>query len=122
MAIPASAKRFSDQMDPGDRYEFIADYSGLLQQGEQIAVGEWTLIMSAEGAAVGLSIIDSGPRAPALGINNTRLIFWMEIDPDFQGDAVFDSGIDVAITVRFETTNVPARRYERTIVVRVINQ
>lgn len=124
MAIPPSAVRFAAEMDPGDQVDFVMDFAPLLDTagGEQIASGDWQISMSAEGAALGLTIGASGGYQPALQVNNTRILSWLSVDPASQDDADFNSGADVAMTARFSTTNVPPRRFERTFVVRVINK
>jgi len=123
VAIPPSASVFAARMDPGDRIEFAVSFDAVLQtaQNEQIAAG-WTLAMSAEGAALGVQIETIGGRAPYLDTNNSRVVFWLSVLGASQADISFNAGVDVAIIVRFETTNVPARRYERTVVVRIVNQ
>lgn len=124
MAIPPSAVRFQAQIDPGDRVEFVAKFDEILQvtAGEQIADGTWTLTMSAEGAAVGVQIGSVGAYAPALQVSNQQIRFWLSVADANQSDAIFNTGVEVAITIRFETTNSPPRRYERSFVVRVVNQ
>ncbi len=124
MAIPPSAVRFQAQMDPGDRIEFVAIFNEILQvsAGEQIAEGTWTLTMSPEGAALGVTIGSAGAYAAGLQVSNQQIRFWLWVLDANQSDAIFNSGVDVAITIRFETTNIPPRRYERSFVVRVINQ
>lgn len=124
MAIPPTASRFSAQMDPGDRLEFVAIFAEILQitAGEQIAEGTWTLTMSPEGAALGVTIGSSGAYAAALQVSNQQIRFWLSVLDANQSDAIFNTGVDVAITIRFETTNSPPRRYERSFVVRVVNQ
>lgn len=123
MAIPASATYADVQMDPGDRVEWPINFAALLQTdaGEQIHATNWGLIMSPEGAAIGVTIESGGAYAPTLLVNNQQIQIWLSVNPANQADTIFNTGIDAAITAWFETTNVPPRRYERTIVVQVIN-
>lgn len=124
MAIPASAKRIPSSMDPGDWRRFRVGASSLLDTAadEQIDPATLELEMSAEGALLGVEITDAGGREPTVIEEGTAFSFWLSVVPASQGNAAFNAGVDVAITVRFRTTAVLFSRFERTIVVRAVNR
>ena len=124
MAIPSTAIRFTGTMDPGDWRPFELDLSALLDTAndEQIDPANYTLSMSAEGALLGVQMDASGDRAPALIDEGTAIRFYLSVASLSQANVAFDNGVDVAITVNFQTTAAIFNRFERTCVVRVVNR
>lgn len=123
MPAPSDAKRFAYKMDPSDVVDFMYDASpameNTVEKTEQIS-STWSLTMSAEGAAIGAAIRFAGAYAASLVENDTAIKFWLEVAPAMQGDNIFlGSGVDVPITVRWVSTNVPPRTFERTLVITI---
>ena len=119
MPIPFDAKRFSYQMDPGDVVDFIFDATPAMEDTEAIS-SAWSITMSPEGAAVGLSIRTDGDYAPARIEAGKKLRFWLNVAAPQQQNSIFlGSGIDIAMTLRWTTNNVPPRTFERAAVVTV---
>lgn len=120
MAIPSTAKKFDVMMDPAELLEYQTDLAGnLLEVGETIA--SYTLTMGAEGTALGASIRNDGDYVPQTP-GSTSIKFWLEVSPAFRENSAFDAGVDVPIVATVTTSNVPPRRRQRTVVVRVQQQ
>jgi hypothetical protein len=82
----------------------------VLASGETI--NSFTVAMSAEGTAVGLSI-DNTTNPPAKIDNNTNIQIWFQVDPGEQSNVAFDGdGTRFAVTVSI-TTSV-GRKYQKT--------
>lgn len=121
MAIPALAKKFDVFMDPGELLEYQADLAGnILEAGEQIS-GAPTLTMGAEGTVLGLGIKTGGGYDAAV-VGGTSVKFWLEVTLAERENAAWFDGVDVGIKITVNTNSVPARRRERTVVVRVQQQ
>lgn len=133
MVLPPNAKVWTQEMDPADVIDYQATLSGvdgLLETGEQI--GTFTLTMSPEGAALGVTIsaggVGEGGAAPALfdplgGSSNTAVKLWLYVDEEFQADPAFEgSGSSIGITLTVHTNSSPARTRQRTLVVKVAQQ
>jgi hypothetical protein len=121
--IPASAKVFTRQMDPYERLDWIAELSGtdgLLETGETIA--SFTLTMGAEGAALGVSVLTAAPYTAATTDAAKSVRFWLEVDEAFRENAAFNDAVSIPITLSLLTSNVPARRRQRTMVVEFIQK
>jgi hypothetical protein len=127
MAYPDSAVIFNDPFDPNEVLEYVAAGSGtLLEDGETIdpAFGRWSLALLAESVAAGLEIIEGDPdySDPELINGNTEIRFWVRMDPDALDDPVFLAGVLLPMEMTFWTTSSPARRRQRTLVLRVVEQ
>lgn len=124
MVTPASAKEFPEALDPYELLEFeptITGATGLLEDGESIS--SFTLTAGAEAAALGISISTEAGYV-ASTIDAARGVrFWMEVAGGFQQNAAFDGeGVAVPIVLSLTTNNSPARRRQRTMIVRVKQQ
>lgn len=128
MALPPNAKVWTQEMDPADVVDYqaaLAGTDGLLEESEQIA--SFTLTMSAEGAALGVTIseggVGEGGAAPSRIDSNTGVLMWLYVDDAFQDDTAFDgTGISVGITLTVVTNSLPARTRQRTLVLKVAQQ
>lgn len=127
MTIPLNATQFRQQMDPADIVDYVADAydtsdpakTPLLEAGESIV--SYTLSMSAEGAALGVTIESVAPRAPALINSNKGIKFWLSVTAGFQTNAAFDgAGTLIPVLVTIDTDM--SRRRQRTVVVQVAQQ
>ena len=118
MPIPTLARLFAVPMDPVDRIEYQADLDSILELGESIA--SYTLEMGVEGVALGVTL-GSGAYASSV-IGGRAVKMWLEVDTLYQEDAAFMTGVLVPIEVTVITDNVPARRWQRTVVVRIEQQ
>lgn len=130
MPLPPTAEVVAAPMDPAD----IADFEiKITQEGDVLPTGEWpfleageeiesyTLMTTAEAVAAGLSIKVDGDYGTTLVGHN--LTFWLEVDPGFQGHAMFNgAGQTFGIELLALTTSSPQRRKQRTIGVKVANQ
>lgn len=120
MAIPPTAKVFDDNLDPHEELDWKVYLSTVMEDGEAVAVGTWTLEVLAEGTALGLTIMTGSGRDPELLVTGQELLFWLTIDALFQDNAAFDAGgIDLPMRVTFQTDAVPARKRQRTFLVHV---
>ncbi len=124
MAIPSSAVRWAESMDPGDIRAFMISFTALLDLagGEQIDPANWNLTMSPEGVALGVQIGSTGDRVPTLEEGGSAMRLWLSVESGRQSSTVFNSGVDVAIVVQFRTTSTPFSQIERTFVLRIVNK
>jgi hypothetical protein len=122
MTFPFSAATVPAALDPHEILDFTFDAKPLLEAGEAIAAGTWTIEVLPEGVAMGLVIMTGGGRDPALAEANTQIDFWLEIHNDFKTDPEFEAGIDLPFEVTVPTNASPNRVRQRTCVVRVVQQ
>lgn len=123
MSIPASAEVFADKLDPHEELDWRLNCYSILEDGEAIATGTWTLEILSEGTALGLEIMTGGGRDPALLTDARALVFWLTVDPLFQDDASFDDGgLNLPMRITFESDALPARKRQRTFLVPVAQQ
>lgn len=144
MALPPNAKLFPRQMDPADVVDYIANGNpdpgdldvnevALLEEGEVIS--SYTLTMSPEGAALGVTIsqggVGEGGDDPSLiaivggaeTTGATAVKFWLYVDDAFLDNAAFDgTGTYVGIILTVNTNSVPSRRRQKTLIVQVAQQ
>lgn len=119
MALPPSATKIARAFDPADKADFQIGLSGLLTGGEEMVAH--TLIMSAEGAALGVSILNSGGYQPVVGADDIQ--FWIEVDEANRADPAFEgAGTPISMELTIETNSVPSRRFQRTIYFTVAQQ
>ncbi len=119
MTIPASAVRWTQTMDPSDLVDYQIDLSGtpsLLESGELI--DDYTLTVLSEGVAVGFQIEEDPPYAPTLTTGN-KITFWASVDIASRNNAAYTTGLDIPIELEITTTSTPARRKQRTFVIKV---
>ena len=133
MAIPPTAARFANPMDPEEVLDFVVPLEPVLETGEMIDpdAGRWSLVLLAEAVALGLEIIEGDPDWPDPALitgstsfpNNTAIRFWARVDPDFQDNAAFQgSGTSLPMEVTAWTTSDPPRRRQRTFLLTVVEQ
>lgn len=125
MPNPPNAKAFAQPMDPSD----IRDYEVVLSQGTDVTsfldpaegVASFTVALSAEAVAAGLTIKTEGGYATS--ITDTTIRFWLEVDAGSQGSTAFDgNGLALGIVITVTTNSTPARKKQRTVIVNVANQ
>lgn len=127
MAIPDAAAQVEDNLDPHEELDFKVDLSGLLEAGEAIASGTWTLTVLAESAALGLTIMTGSGRDPALADGesgaNCAVVLWLEIADAYKTNAAFDDpGTELAFEILAPTNVSPARTRNRTCKVLCVQQ
>ncbi len=127
VAIPPNAVVIEQQMDPADRVDFIADCYDtsdpenlpLLEADETIT--SYTVTMSPEGVALGVSIDTVAPRQSALINSSTAVKFWLQVSGAYQGNAAWDGdGTPIPVVVQISTSQNRVR--ERTMVIQVAQQ
>lgn len=129
MAIPPNAKKIPQPMDPSDVLPWAVD----LTQGEPTgssapfllpgeSVASFTLAVTAEAIAAGLSILADATYPPPT-IDGLELTFWPTIAPEARGLSIFDGGgRDLALELTATTNSMPPKTKQRTIVITVAQQ
>lgn len=118
MAIPAAATQWAQSIDPTDRTDFIVQFGSLLEAGEKI--DEATVTVMPEGVALGLTILEDVDHGPFI-TEDTNIELTLEVDEDYRDNAAFDgSGSLLPILFTITTDATPFRRYQRTMVVKVV--
>jgi hypothetical protein len=117
MAIPTEASMWAQPMDPADRVDFIVQFGDLLTGGEVIETATVTVLP--EAAALGLTIITDAAHGPSI-LNDTNIEIWFEIDDALQSDPAFNPGASLPVQITVDTDATPPRRFQRTMVVRVV--
>lgn len=109
------AAAWTEPMDPGEsldyRMKFAEGASPLLEDGELIET--YTIALSPQAIALGLTIESSAPKEPQL-VNGNEIALWFSIEPEFRSDPAFDGGITFTMTVTIVTDANPSRTRERT--------
>lgn len=127
MAIPTSAVKLAQPLDPADVDFFGVDISQgpqgvtpfpILAPGEGVA--SFTVQPQPEAVAAGL-IIKSGGGYPPAAIVGLTLSLYLAVDPAKQGASGFDAGMLLGIELTITTTATPPRVKQRTFTVAVIN-
>lgn len=120
MPIPPTAEVFSSSLDPHEELDFRINLYSLLEDGEAVATGTWTLEVLAEGAALGLEIMSGAGRDATLTVDDRAVIFWLTVNPSFQDDVAFDEGgVSLPMRITFDSDALPARKRQRTFLVPV---
>lgn len=102
--------------DPKDVKDYVAQFDDLLDDGETIAAGTFTVTPSAEAIALGVGVM-SDP-APAIVESGKSIQFWPEVDAGYYENAAFDRrGITLAFEIEFSTSSSPQRTYQRTFTI-----
>lgn len=122
MTFPASAAAFDVVMDPNEVLDFKLNAGGLLESGEVIATGTWTLELLPEAIALGLTIMTGGGLDPALLADNRTIYFWLNVDALFVGNAAYDDGVSLPLRITFQSDALPPRTRQRTFVVNLVSQ
>lgn len=128
MALPVTAQAFAQALDPSD----LVDFHVIVSQGEPDAkiptvlllgeaIADYSLALTPEAAAIGLSIVERAGYQNRL-VGNV-LSLWLEVDASMRGAAIFNgAGVTVAIELTMTTTSDPARIKQRSFLVRIANQ
>ena len=123
MAIPSTAKVFTQSLDPHELLDFQIVLSDLLEDGEIVDDMEWTLEVLAEGAALGLTIMEGSARDPVLEVGGEKVTFWLTVDDSYKANAAFDgAGTKLPLRITARTTASPYRLRQRTFQVTVVQQ
>jgi hypothetical protein len=118
MAIPPDAVQWRQPIDPTDRTNFVAQFGQLLEDGEIIDEVELTLL--AESVALGLTIIEDAEHGPFIA-DDTNVELWFEVDEAHQSNAAFSGqGTTLPVQITITTDATPPRRYQRTMIVQVL--
>lgn len=119
--------QFEGKLDPAEVLDFVMDFGGGVlpvldvDNGEQIDEATLELAVTAEAAAFGLEIVDDDiDYAPDVITVGKQIRLYLRVNPSFQADPAFDSGIALGVTATFDTTSTPARTRERTFLVEVV--
>jgi hypothetical protein len=117
MAIPPGASVWAEQMDPTDRLDYAVQFGDLLRANEKILTA--SIVLLAEAVALGLTIIQDSTHGPWIA-DDTALEMWFQIDPLVQNDAAFVPGASLPLELTINTDASPPRRFQRTVVLRVM--
>ena len=121
MAIPPTAFVFEEGLDPHEELDFIVPCDPLLETSETI--DSYTLSLSAEAAALGLTIMSGGDRDHALVESDQAIRMWLEIDDAYKTNAAFDgTGTNLPMEVTIVTNSSPARTRQFTLLVPVVQK
>lgn len=110
-----SATVFDGPMDPTDEVDYVGEFDLLLLPAETIIAG-FTVSPTTESATLGLEI--SSVKPPILETGDQKVLFWAEVNPANQSDAVFDDD-GVALPVEITITTTDTRIYQRTFLITV---
>jgi hypothetical protein len=121
MAAPPSTFVFKAEMDPAE----ILDYEIQLKEGAQNLLEDteqaasYTLTLYPEAVALGLTLKAGGGYDPTN--DGANITVWLEVSGGFQTDPAFDgSGVQLAMELTVITDNVPPRKRQRTVAVKVL--
>ena len=117
MPIPAGAITWAQPLDPSDRSDYIVQLGPLLKGGEIIATA--SIVLMAEAVALGLTLIEDAEHGPSIA-NDTNLEMWFEIEVSMRANPAFQSGAALPLEITIETDATPPRRFQRTMVLRVV--
>ncbi len=121
MAIPPTAPKFTNTLDPNEEMDFLLNCSGLLEAGETI--DSYTLTVLSEGVALGLTIMTGDGRDHAANGAATGVDLWLTIDDAYKTNAAFEgAGIALPLHINIVTNSLPARTRDRTFLVQVAQQ
>jgi len=111
-------------LDPHEVLDFVLPFSLLLETDEAISDGDFTITLSAEAVAKGLTILDQAPySAPELSEDDKSIVVWFTIDDAEQGNAAFEApGTVLSFEALLETTSSPPRIRNRTFNLLVVQQ
>lgn len=118
MTIPSTAATVPGRLDPQEELNWRINLGNILEDGEAVAGGTWTLEVLSEGVALGLTIMSGSGRDAALDSDSRSILFWLKIDSLFGSNAAFDGGgVDLPMRITFSTDSTPARKRQRTFLV-----
>lgn len=123
MSTPPTAMVFADKLDPHEKLDWKLGCANMLEDGEMVATGAWTLEILPEGTALGLEIMTGSGRDPILMTGGQAIVFWLTINALFQDNAAFDGGgISLPMRLTFDSDALPSRKRQRTFLVPVAQQ
>lgn len=112
---------WEENLDPAERIEFVMEFASgvapVLGVGETIS--SYSLAVTAEAAALGLTIETGAPYAASLEPNGTDIKLWLSVSAPFQDNAAFTPGIQLGVVATINTSSTPSRRRQRTFLVTV---
>lgn len=118
MSTPPTAEKFGKPLDPHEELDWRLNCYSILEDGEAIATGTWTLEVLTEATALGLTIMTGSGRDPELISGSRSIVFWTNIDALYQGNAAFDgAGTSLPMRLTFESDALPARKRQRTFII-----
>ena len=108
-------------MDPAEILDYeikLRDLDDpLLAEDEDIA--SYTLTLYPEAVALGLNIKTGGGYDPSNTVDTIKI--WFDVDAGEQLNAEYDgAGAELAMELTVNTTSVPARKRQRTIILTVV--
>lgn len=118
MAVPTGAVAWAQPLDPSDRADYVVQLGALLTGGEIIETATVTLLP--EAVALGLTLLQDAQHGPSIA-DDTNLEMWFEIDDELRENTAFRSGADLPIEISIVTSATPERRFQRTMVLKVIH-
>lgn len=112
---------WEETLDPAERLDFVMQFAAgdepVLEPGETIST--YTLGVTAEAAALGLTIETAGAYAAELLAGSTDIKLWLSVAAPFQENEAFTQGLPLGVVATITTTSNPARRRQRTFLVKV---
>lgn len=121
MAIPSTAVRFSQSMDPHEQLDWFVSFAELLEPDEEAT--DYELVMLPEAVALGLQFMSGSGRDHHLSDDKRGVHFWTEVADGFQSSPAFDGGgIALPMEVTFPTSSIPPRTRNRTFLQHVVQQ
>ena len=117
MTIPSGAIAWAQPLDPSDRADYIVQMGSLLEEGEIIASA--TVRPLPEAVALGLVIIEDEDHGPWIA-NDTNIELWFEIVEELREAAIFKSTALLPIEITIDTDADLPRRFQRTLVLKVV--
>lgn len=117
MAIPSGASVWAESMDPSDRLDYAVQFGNLLRPGEKIT--DASIALLPEAVALGLIIIQDSTHGPWIA-DDTAIEMWFQIDPLVQDNPAFVGGASLPLQLTINTDANPQRRFQRTVVLRVV--
>ena len=112
---------FGDALDPGGYKDWEVNINEELETGENIDLSQTLITLGADAVTLGLEIDGAGDtHPPGLDVDTGRLLtFWASVAEASRGNPEFDcDGVVLQVTINFVTTP-QARKYERTVGIRV---
>lgn len=117
MPIPSLAVLTSESMDPYDIVDFQIDCRGLLEPYEMVA--SYTIVPLSESVLLGLQIAPTGYPS---SVSQNIITFWAKINPLNQSDVIFQNTVLMPVEVSITTNSTPARKRQRTVVLKVMQR
>ncbi len=120
MAVPPTATKIVETLDPQAIKDFRILCTLTLETGELISPSDWSIVPLPAALALGFEMIegDAVYPDPLLAATNTAFDFWARVDPAFAGDEAFQGvGTPVPLEVTFYTDHVPPRKHQITVLI-----